>query len=96
MDNVLISQIEDGGFADIKNCWYYFVGKVEDKFSKLKHLSNYIDSRIVCDSVAKMSYREKLPIRFKDDEHITDFLNLYKSSKLVNVPCVNFYEYPKF
>ena len=83
MNPWLISHIQDGGFADIKNCWYYFTGKIADKFSKLKHLSNYIDTLVVCKDMAKMSTRQKLPIRFKTDEQIFDFLNIYKSSKLI-------------
>lgn len=69
-----------GGFADMKNCYFYFAGNAS-KINNGQTLGNYYDIENICtDIVFRLQYPAAL-ITFMSDSHVSVFLSLYKSSK---------------
>jgi len=67
-----------GGFADLKNCYYYFAGNASDNG---RTLANYNDIDNICTNVGLHINFPAALISFFSDSHVSVFLSLYKSSE---------------
>jgi len=74
---MLINQ--NDGFADLKNCYYYFAGNAS-KINKGQTLGNYDDIDNICLKTLLYVQFPTTIISFSSDSHVSVFLTLYKSS----------------
>jgi hypothetical protein len=74
----LINQIN--GFADLRNCYYYFAGNAS-KTNTGQTLGNYKDIDNICTDITLTINFPATVISFLSDSHVSVFLYLYKSSK---------------
>ena len=69
-----------GGYADLKNCFYYFAGNAL-KINNGQTLGNYYDIDSICFDTFLQIHFPVAVISFLTDTHVSVFLSLYKSSK---------------
>ena len=77
---VLINQYH--GYADLKNCFYYFAGDASE-INNGQSLGNYDDINNICRAITNDIKMFPVTVhKFVSDVHVSVFLSLYKSSKL--------------
>ena len=77
-----------GGYADLKNCFYYFAGNAS-QINSGQSFGNYDDIEKICTLTAFAISFPTAVISFLSDTHVSVFLSLYKSSKnLENYPLI--------
>jgi hypothetical protein len=74
--------VRNGGYADFKNCFYYFAGDAS-KINNGESYGNFTDVLESCRSIQRKVNFPILPIYFMSDTHVSVFLSLYKSSKIL-------------
>ena len=74
--------LQNHGYADLKNCYYYFAGDTTE-INNGQSLGNFND---ISNSCFEMSMNINAPISiqtFLSDAQVSVFLSLYKSSKFL-------------
>jgi len=80
--------VQNGGYADFKNCFYYFAGNAS-KINNGQSNGNFSDITDICFSIQRKVHFPILPIYFMSDIHVSVFLSIYKSSKIVKIFYLN-------
>ncbi len=73
------------GLADLKNCFYYFAGDAS-KINNGQSLGNFQDIKDICSMMTLSIKLFRVDVQqFISDNHVSVFLSLYKSSKILRL-----------
>ncbi len=72
--------VQNRGYPDLKNCFYYFAGDAS-KINNGESNGNYEDVEDNCRSITSRVHFPVTTLYLVSDTHVSVFLSLYKSSK---------------